>query len=335
MSRARPPLLLALLLLCGGACNHSRGLERNIDKVQHSLEQVLSSGGYTCAPRELALARAHLGFARDELAHGDPKRADQELEEAALNARAAASLSPAERCAGQGPIVRDIPHTEEPDRDHDGLSDAMDVCPDAAEDLDGFQDADGCPDPDNDQDGVPDTIDRCPNQSEGNARGYQHGDGCPRPDADSDGVPDAVDRCPTQPGAAANEGCPRLRYRGLEVLQQSLRLSEPVIFEEDTAVIRSVSFPVLDMVAQALLDHPEIKLEIQGHTDSQGDAQHNMNLSQQRADAVLAYLVQHGIDPARLTAQGYGETRPMESNRTSQGRDINRRIELVRTDAAQ
>lgn len=335
---AAPRELWAVVLVLGTvwstACGHARQLDRGIANVQHSLEQVLSSGGYTCAPRELALARAHLEFAQIELAQGNPGRADEQLEEAALNARAAARLSPPERCAGYGPIVREIPRTEEPDKDHDGMSDTMDVCPDAAEDLDGYQDADGCPDPDNDQDGLSDAVDRCPNQPE-DVDGYLDADGCPEPDSDQDGVPDAIDRCPTQAGVAASEGCLPSHYRGVEILPHALRLTEPVIFEGETAVIRSVSFPLLDTVAQALTDHREFKLEIQGHTDSRGDDQQNMKLSQAMAQAVMAYLVQRGIDPARLTALGYGETRPIESNRTSQGRDINRRVELVRTDPAQ
>jgi OOP family OmpA-OmpF porin len=327
--RKRGALSLAVLTALG--CGHARELDRGIDQVQRSLEQVLSAGGYTCAPRELALARAHLEFARVELSQGNPNRADEQLQQAQLNARAAARLSPSERCAGHGPIVREIPRTEEPDRDNDGIADTLDACPGAAEDLDGYQDADGCPDPDNDQDGVPDTVDHCPDQAE-DVDGFQDTDGCPDPDNDQDGVPDTVDRCPLQVGMPASEGCPPLRYKGLAISPRALRLSEPVLFDGDTAGIRSVSFPVLDTVVAALHDHPEIRLEIQGHTDSRGDDQRNLELSQARAEAVMTYLVQHGIDQTRLTAQGYGETRPIESNRTSQGREINRRVELVRTD---
>jgi outer membrane protein OmpA-like peptidoglycan-associated protein len=90
----------------------------------------------------------------------------------------------------------------------------------------------------------------------------------------------------------------------------------------------------LDSIVRALGDRPQMKLEIGGHTDSQGDDAANLKRSQAQAEAVMSYLVDHGVEASRLTARGYGETRPIESNSTSQGRAINRRIELVRTDRA-
>ncbi|MBU1220050.1 OmpA family protein [Myxococcota bacterium] len=81
------------------------------------------------------------------------------------------------------------------DRDGDGIKDDVDMCPDDKEDIDGFEDQDGCPDPDNDQDGIPDKLDKCPNEPE-DEDGFEDKDGCPDPDNDGDGVLDSADRCP-------------------------------------------------------------------------------------------------------------------------------------------
>jgi outer membrane protein OmpA-like peptidoglycan-associated protein len=99
----------------------------------------------------------------------------------------------------------------EPDNDGDGLPDASDACPYAPEDHDGFEDGDGCPEMDNDHDGLLDSLDRCPNDAE-DRDGYQDEDGCPDLDDDKDGIPDAVDKCPREPenrnGIEDNDGCP-------------------------------------------------------------------------------------------------------------------------------
>jgi outer membrane protein OmpA-like peptidoglycan-associated protein len=98
-------------------------------------------------------------------------------------------------------------------------------------------------------------------------------------------------------------------------------------------VIRSVSFPILNTVAQVMRDFPDINVEVQGHTDDRGSDSFNMRLSGERAEAVRQYLVQQGIAQNRLTARGYGETMPIDTNRTNAGRARNRRVEFVRTDA--
>ena len=96
------------------------------------------------------------------------------------------------------------------DNDHDGIPNKLDKCPDEAEDKDGFQDEDGCPDPDNDKDGIIDSKDKCPNEPE-DKDGFQDEDGCPDPDNDKDGVPDLLDKCPNvAQGANGKDGCPNL-----------------------------------------------------------------------------------------------------------------------------
>lgn len=100
------------------------------------------------------------------------------------------------------------------DRDGDGIKDDVDKCPDDPEDIDGFEDEDGCPDPDNDQDGIPDVDDQCPNEPE-DRNGFEDEDGCPDAkigDRDGDGIPDNLDKCPDEPedkdGFQDEDGCP-------------------------------------------------------------------------------------------------------------------------------
>src|SRR6185312_2461070 len=97
------------------------------------------------------------------------------------------------------------------DPDHDGIVGAQDKCPKEAEDKDGFQDDDGCPDPDNAGDGIADAADKCPNEAE-DKDDFQDDDGCPDPDNDNDGIPDAADKCPdqaeTKNGFQDDDGCP-------------------------------------------------------------------------------------------------------------------------------
>lgn len=323
--------LLASLLM-GAGCGSGQTAAR-VQELQARLDELTLSGAYRCAPRELALSTAHIDFARAELAQGDLRRAQAHLRDAQDNLGAGELLSPRERCAqDSAAAVRPVAGGGV-DTDGDGVPDEADRCPDSPEDQDGYLDHDGCPDLDNDQDGIGDRVDGCPNQPE-DRDGWQDDDGCPELDNDGDGVDDVHDRCPLQPGSPLEQGCPRLKYPGFEVTDRVVRLSEPILFEGNTATIRSVSFPLLDTLVQALREHGRMTLEIQGHTDSPGDDAANMALSQARAEAVLAHLVSRGVDGSRLTARGYGETRPIESNRTSQGRAINRRIELIRTDGA-
>lgn len=337
---------VGLWLALAGGCAQALALDSDLLRVERRLEQALSDGAYYCAPRELAQARAQLDFARVDHEQGEPSAARGHLNSAELNVRAAERLSPASRCAPSSevdtapsdrgdatPQSGVFERSDEPDADLDGVPDSKDSCPAGAEDPDGALDNDGCPDPDNDLDGLLDTIDQCPFQAE-DVDGRNDGDGCPDAgsDNDRDGVEEPTDRCPSEFGAASNQGCPRQHYPGAELTSSELRLTAPVLFEDTTATIRSVSFPALNIVVEVLKEHPAVKFEVQGHTDSQGDDAANLTLTQARAEAVVRYLVQHGIEPSRLTARGYGETRPIESNRTSQGREVNRRIELIRTD---
>ena len=246
------------------------------------------------------------------------------------------------------------------DSDGDGLIDALDQCPDNAEDLDGFQDANGCPDPDNDGDGLLDIRDSCAMIPE-DPDGWEDEDGCPDPDNDLDEIPDTADECPNEPGDRAHHGCPTADRDSdgiaddndecpddpetkndyldddgcpdtpptmVKVTKTRVVIKETIQFQTGKAVVLPKSYPVLDDVTQVLRDRPDMRLRVEGHTDAQGSDEMNLNLSNARAKSVMEYLVGQGIQKSRLTSQGFGETHPVDTNRTPEGRARNRRVEF-------
>lgn len=232
-----------------------------------------------------------------------------------------------------------------PDTDKDGIADLLDLCPDQPGDWlhfgcpdtdgDGIPDYDDhCPDqpglfafygcPDTDDDGIPDYADRCPTQS-GNAQ-YQ---GCP--DTDGDGLPDPDDRCPYAAGPASNRGCPELKKQVVRQLQEA---GKQIQFETGSDKLTEASLPVVQRVAEILKNYPDYRVTIAGHTDNQGKKQQNQELSEKRAARCREKLIELGIEPERLHAVGFGQTKPIASNGTAKGRALNRRVEfqLVRMD---
>jgi outer membrane protein OmpA-like peptidoglycan-associated protein len=209
---------------------------------------------------------------------------------------------------------------DQADTDHDGITDDKDKCPTEAEDKDAFQDDDGCPDPDNDADLVLDGVDKCPNVA-----GPAENAGCPDVDSDKDGVVDRLDNCPTEAGTAKNQGC---KDKQRVVLRDGkLDILDAVYFKLNKADILSKSNSLLDNVANVINAHTEIpKVEIQGHTDSQGNDAYNLDLSDRRAKEVRQYLIRKGVAADRLDAKGYGETQPIADNKTAKGRSANRRV---------
>lgn len=226
-----------------------------------------------------------------------------------------------------------------PDRDKDGIADKNDKCPDVAgitkfegcpdTDNDGIQDSeDNCPSvagiekfqgcPDTDNDGIVDSEDRCPKVA-----GAAEFKGCP--DRDGDKVADIDDKCPDVPGVVANKGCPEVKEEVKKIFTQALT---GIQFETGKDIIRPTSFTILNNVVKVMQDNPEYLLEINGHTDNVGDDAANLDLSQRRANAVKKYLADKGIDAARMTATGYGETVPVADNATVAGRAKNRRVEF-------
>jgi outer membrane protein OmpA-like peptidoglycan-associated protein len=225
-----------------------------------------------------------------------------------------------------------VQETRNPDTDGDGLCDpwvseeglgekyagtctGLDNCPEEAEDFDGFQDDDGCPDADNDRDGLCDPwveakgmlstfahickgVDLCPEQAE-SLNSYKDDDGCP-------------DEVPQPP--------------------KKVFVLEGVNFESGKSTITQDSYVSLMKVVDIMETFPESTFDIVGHTDNIGSKDKNMTLSADRANAVKNFLVEKGIAESRMTTQGLGDTKPVASNKTPEGRAQNRRIEFIRTD---
>jgi large repetitive protein len=221
----------------------------------------------------------------------------------------------------------------DPDNDQDGISDAKDKCPNKAEDRDGFKDTDGCPETDNDGDGIPDGQDKCPDEAE-DKDGFKDDDGCPDGDNDGDGIPDSQDKCPNEAedrnGVDDGDGCPEgsagSSIRGGKIDLRGKRIQ----FKSGAAVLIKKSYKILDRIANMLRNNPRVKLvRIEGHTDDRGRARTNQRLSQSRAATVRDYLVKRGVARNRLTAVGYGETRPKVPNTSRKNRGFNRRVEFI------
>ena len=295
-------------------------MENSVHEVRTIAKEARDNGAYKCAPRELALADTHIEFTERELAQGDYFRARDHLHVADHNAREAYRLSPRDKCVA--PILPS-------DTDGDGIPDKTDKCPTEPEDKDGFEDADGCPDPDNDADGILDNVDKCPMEPE-DKDGFEDADGCPDPDNDKDGVLDAADKCPNDPGPPDNDGCPK-KYEHIVVTQEKIELKQKIFFDTNKATIQSRSFPLLEEIAAVLKSRATMSVRIEGHTDSRGKHDHNMQLSQSRAESVRQHLVGLGVDMSRMEAKGYGPDQPIETNKTAAGREKNRRVEFFIT----
>ncbi|MCB0704624.1 MAG: thrombospondin type 3 repeat-containing protein [Saprospiraceae bacterium] len=196
------------------------------------------------------------------------------------------------------------------DADGDGVEDKDDECPAQA----GSKATSGCPD--SDQDGVADKFDACPN-TPGPYRGC--------PDTDGDGVDDSQDSCPNTAGSVSNYGCPEIKPEEKEVI---VAAAQAVVFEVGKATLKAESYAVLDQVADILLKYPDYKVMISGHTDNTGKSESNKALSQERANSCYEYLVSKGISRHRMQFKGMGEEKPIASNATEEGRELNRRVEF-------
>ena len=219
----------------------------------------------------------------------------------------------------------------EPDNDGYGIEDIHDKCPFDSEDLDDFADLDGCPDPDNDGDGILDERDRCPLEVE-DFDTFADEDGCPDPDNDGDGIQDIADLCPLEPedydGDRDHDGCPDVAGAPLAKALKDLQIRH-LPFDTGKSLLSLESIAALNDVAEILLNHPEVSLvQIEGYTDSRGGDAFNVELSRERANAVRRALISRGVAPARLKAVGLGKRDPIASNDTDEGQRLNRRVEF-------
>lgn len=212
------------------------------------------------------------------------------------------------------------------DDDKDRVMNVADRCPGTAA---GEQvDEAGCAPSqrDSDSDGVQDTADQCPDTPQGDPVDAR---GCSR-DSDSDQVSDGQDKCPNTPnGQAVNEtGCPLLFERGARTVTL-----QGVTFATGKATLAPESEVVLRDVAQQLAASPEIRVQVSGYTDNTGSRAVNMRLSRQRAQSVERFLVANGVSPAQVVAaKGFGPDNPVASNKTAEGRAMNRRVDLTRVE---
>ena len=256
-----PPVLRVMARWAGG---HLQTVGLRVNKSIRGAEPAtkVTNIGKLYTP---AQARARLQAAAATLRGADPKRLDQ------------VALA-------------------NPDPDGDGLGDKQDKCPLAREDVDRFEDEDGCPDPDNDGDGVADAVDRCPMRPE-TVNGVKDEDGCP------------------------DQGAARV-----SVGSQKLEIAEVIRFEPNGAAIVADSEPLLKEIAATIKAHAHFKVQIEGHTDGWGNPERNVDLSERRAQAVMLFLIEQGVPAQQLSAKGYGPKQPVASNRRREGRALNRRV---------
>lgn len=216
------------------------------------------------------------------------------------------------------------------DNDFDGIPDVEDTCPLGAEDYDGFADSDGCPDPDNDLDGILDINDACPDEAE-DKDGFLDEDGCPDIDNDGDGILDIDDQCPNKPetlnGFEDQDGCPdKINVLSIE----KITLAAKDLFYSNTATIKPEGISKLNEALEVINHAPNSEWRIEGHMDSQGSEQFIRKISYERAAAVFEFFTSNGIPSYRFSVYGMSDDFPIANNTNEEGREKNRRIEIIK-----
>ena len=322
-----PALVLVLLSGCAATLPSIRGYESTLRERIHKAKHL---GGMECAPTELARAQTAYRFALQEISDGDLARAADHLEVGLAAAQTIIDLGPT--CTARGAPVRDPAADPWADADGDGSADEDDQCPWELEDVDGFNDEDGCPEPDNDGDGILDADDQCPDEAE-DVDAFQDEDGCPEIDNDGDGFPDDADGCPNDPETLNQvddfDGCPDFAPVHTALDGDRLRFVKKLAFAEGTPILVGTAHEPLKEVGQLMSFNRSWRIRIEAHTDNRGEQQKLMALSAQQAKAVYDYLLTTGVEPERMAFEGIGPANPLTTNRTASGREKNRRIEIV------
>lgn len=285
-------------------------------------------GGYEAALR--AEARYRMDSHHREVAG---KGGVDDFYEAVLNLGV---LIPLGRLASDAAAPVEVVPAAAGDADNDGIPDDADQCPDTPGGS--TVNETGC-EGDADGDGVVDRLDGCPETAAGTSVDEK---GCAAvADKDNDGIPDALDQCPdtaagttvTETGCEVkSEGC-RAPGPGEPINLEGCATGEAVVlkgvnFQVNSSRLTANSKVILNQVADSLAAAPAMKVEIGGHTDAQGSDSFNTKLSDRRAQSVKDYLIARGIDPSRLVSKGYGESQPVDTNETGEGRELNRRVEM-------
>jgi OOP family OmpA-OmpF porin len=247
-----------------------------------------------------------------------PREKQQVVAAAPVDSDADGFSDDRDKCPQQAGISPD--GCPDKDTDGDGVLDSKDVCP-----AEAGKTACGCPVKDTDGDGLPDELDKCPTEA-------GPINGCPDLDADKDGINTPDDKCPDQAeiknGYEDTDGCP-------DEIPEKIKKFTGVIagieFDRGKDTIRPVSEGVLTNALAILQEYPQLKIEISGHTDTDGTREDNIDLSKRRADSVKAWFVSKGVDANRISTRGAGPDEPIADNKTAAGKQKNRRIEFKLT----
>ena len=207
------------------------------------------------------------------------------------------------------------------DTDKDGVIDLYDKEPDTPYGVKVYSNGVSL---DSDKDNVPDYKDRCPL-----LKGLPENEGCPKEeDLDGDGVSDSDDLCPDVYGTAANNGCPDKNFdKGVYLRIEAL--AQKISFERTKNTLTTKTTEALDEILLIMKEYTATKFEIAAHTDNKHNEKYSLFLSKRRANAIMKYLVDGGVNEDRLSSEGYGDTQPKYSNTTDLATsELNNRIEF-------